>query len=238
MEQPPHPFRASGTLRFGCLGGVLGNWWYALMCNGLQWCAMVCNGLQWCAMVCNGLQWRAMAWVGHCRLDWAEPGWSWVGLAGHFAYSCNSCNPCEWGGPPPWSKFPGLGRWPGHAPGMGLGDQPGQCRPASRRRQNMGNWKICGIRGDAAPQAPPARKLKQMQRRRRCQEQTRQEKTRTPHALLHSVLFCSVLFCSVLFCSVLFCAVLCSVLFCSALFCSALLCSTLSCAVLCCSVLF
>eukprot|EP00661_Eupelagonemidae_sp_cell13_P011823 gene11823-biopygen9450 len=48
------------------------------------------------------------------------------------------------------------------------------------------NWKIGGISGDAAPQAPPARKLKQMQRRRRCQEQ---KDTHSP---------CSAPLCSVL----------------------------------------
>eukprot|EP00661_Eupelagonemidae_sp_cell13_P022734 gene22734-biopygen1203 len=84
--------------------------------------------------------------VGHCRLDWAEPGWSWVGLAGHLAYSCNSCHSCDWGGGASWSRFPGLGRGPGHAPGMGLGDQPGQCAASEK------------IEANAAPQALPGAK--------------------------------------------------------------------------------
>eukprot|EP00661_Eupelagonemidae_sp_cell13_P011806 gene11806-biopygen21426 len=58
-----------------------------------------------------------------------------------------------------------------------------------------------GIAGDAAPQAPPARKLKQMQRRRRCQEQ----KDMRPPC---SVPLCFTLFCYVLLCSVLLCSVL------------------------------
>eukprot|EP00661_Eupelagonemidae_sp_cell13_P000062 gene62-biopygen21039 len=70
----------------------------------------------------------------------------------------------------------------------------------------------------AAPQAPPGRKMKELQRRRRCQEQ----KTFQPTTLRY-ILFCSALLCSVLFYSVLCCAVLC--------------CAVLCCAVLCCAVL-
>eukprot|EP00661_Eupelagonemidae_sp_cell13_P025841 gene25841-biopygen4538 len=151
--------------------------------------------------------------VGHCRLDWAEPGWSWVGLAGHFAYSCNSCNSCDWGGGPP-TLGPDFRGW------------------AEGRAMPLG-WAWVTSRVNAGQQAVGAKigetgkyvGLGGMRRRRRRQRENgskcsaagaaRSKKTRIPPALLHSVLFCSVLFCSVLLCAALFYYVLlCSVLFC------------------------
>eukprot|EP00661_Eupelagonemidae_sp_cell13_P009816 gene9816-biopygen21266 len=70
-------------------------------------------------------------------------------------------------------------------------------------------------------------KMKELQRRRRCQEQ---ECANPPHY----VLFCSDMFCSVLFCYVV---LSCAALFCSIMFCPVLSCSALSCPVLFCPVL-
>eukprot|EP00661_Eupelagonemidae_sp_cell13_P003975 gene3975-biopygen12866 len=74
-----------------------------------------------------------------------------------------------------------------------------------------------GMGENAAPQAPPGRKMQALQRRRRCNQQERANAPRY-------VLFCSVMFYSVLLCTALFCSVLsCPVLSCPALLCSVLL---------------